>query len=64
MSCISRGLPGGRETESDAIAAAVLAVGGVLLARSRDDEKQAARIERACRHHVERLLTDGPKRTA
>ncbi len=55
---LRRGLSGQRHAESDAIAAAVLAVGGVLFARSCDDAEQAAKIERACRRQVGKLLSD------
>ena len=55
---LKRGLGRGRGNESRAIAAAVLAAGGVLFARACDDPERAAEIERACREQVTRLLED------
>lgn len=58
---IQRGLGRSRKHESEAIAAAVLAVGGVLFARACDDPDLAKRISTACRQHVEGLLRDRPR---
>ncbi len=55
---LRRGMTGRRDAEADAIAASVLAVGGVLFARSCDDPEQAAKIEQACRRHVGKLLKE------
>ena len=56
VSQLRRGLTSSRRNEDAAIAAAVLSVGGVLLARACESEEDAARIERACRKHMTKLL--------
>ncbi len=53
---LKRGLGRGARQEDDAIAAAVLAVGGILFARASANKEDAARIQKACSRHVTRLL--------
>ena len=53
---LERGLGRTRRAESDAIAVAVLAIGGVLLSRACDSDEDADRLEAACRKHIARLL--------
>lgn len=54
---LAKELTRGGPRESDAIAAAILAVGSVLVSRTFDDPKQAAKVARACRREVTRLLS-------
>lgn len=53
---IQRGLGTKRQDETDATLAAVLAVGGVLIARAVQDDATADRIEQTCRHEVHSLV--------
>ena len=53
---LKRGLKSSRQSEEDAIAAAVLAVGGIIFARASTTSEEAAQIETACLKHVARLL--------
>ena len=53
---LKRGLKRSRQSEEDAIAAAVLAVGGIIFARASATSEEAAQIESACLKHVARLL--------
>lgn len=53
---LQRGRRGSRGRDADAIVAAILAVGGVLIARTFDDDEEATRIERACQRQIRRLL--------
>ncbi len=54
-----RGLGSSPKDEADAIAVAVLAVGGVLLANASASAKEAEKIEQACLRKIEQLLNTG-----
>ncbi len=55
---LQRGLGRSQEDESRAIATAVLAVGGVLIARATNDQAAADKVQRACQAQIKNLLQD------
>ncbi len=54
---LQRGLGRSRKDEADAVVAAVLAVGGVLISRAIDDAATADRVEQICRQEVRARLS-------
>ncbi len=55
---LKRGLGKRRKDEDDAIAVAVLAVGGILFARASTSDVDAARIEKACAKMIASVLQE------
>ncbi len=59
IKALQRGFGKRRRDEDDAIAVAVLAVGGILFARATTSAEDGAKIENACRKMIKRVMGDG-----